>query len=983
MRRIKIALIGLVIAVIFFTAGGFFVAPPLLKALLLKSISERFHREVSIGKIDFNPYTFAVKLTGLTVKERGSSDTFLSFEELFCDVEVMPLFKKIIALQALRIKKPYLKIDRLDEKTFNFSDIIEVKEEKAQKEEEVFRFAMNSIVITDGSLDVWDGPKKTKHAITEVNLTVPFISNLPRHMETNVQAMLSLKVDGAPYIIQGKTKPFADSLETIFDINIKDLDIPHYLAYAPLKPNFKLLSAYLDVKARLSFMHYKKGPPGLTITGDMSLKKLAVNDLQNKPVIRLPALNLSIADLEPFAQRVYLSKVSLESPSIHVERFEDGRLSIESLLPAKKDELPAGPATAAPKTKEPQQQFKADIDSLQVTKGRLSFHDRSVADTKPMLIENLELKGEGISLEKGKSSKFSLSCVLNKKGNVALDGLIGMNPISSQAKVSLKNVDITHFQPYFTEKVKITVTGGALTVNGNISLQQAEGKGLSATFTGGASLDRFISVDKLNGEDFLKWNSLFFSKMQIGYNPTNISIEGVSLSDFYARVIIHQDGTLNIREAFTGETTKTEAPPPIAEKAAKTDQAEKVDVATQKKEEPIPIKIDTVTLQNGKIDFKDLWIKPNHAAILEEIGGRISGLSSQVNTMADIDLRGKFDRYAPLEITGKINPLREDLYVDLKVRFKDMELSPVTPYSGKYIGYAIEKGKLSFDLQYLINKRKLDSQNNIFIDQFTLGNRIESPDATKLPVRLAIALLKDRNGQIKLDIPVTGSLDDPQFSVWKIVLKILGNLLAKAATAPFALIGAMFGGGEELGYIEFDYGRESVTGASAKKVDTIAKALRDRPSLRVDIQGFVDIEKDREGLKQQTLERKVKAQKLKELAKKESAATSIDDVKIEPKEYEKYLRLAYKAEKFPKPKTAMILDKTLPVPEMEKLMYTNIVIKDDDLRLLATRRTIQVKDTLLKAGQVDSGRVFAIEPKSLTPEKKEKFRDSRVEFKLK
>jgi hypothetical protein len=251
-------------------------------------------------------------------------------------------------------------------------------------------------------------------------------------------------------------------------------------------------------------------------------------------------------------------------------------------------------------------------------------------------------------------------------------------------------------------------------------------------------------------------------------------------------------------------------------------------------------------------------------------------------------------------------------------------------------------------------------------------------------VKLAIALLKDRRGQIKLDIPVTGSLDDPQFSVWRIVIKVLVNLLSKAATAPFALLGSLFGsGGEELGYVEFDYGRDLITEANMKKIDTLAKALQEKPLLRLDITGYVDVERDREGLKQYLLQKKVKTQKLKDLLKNSSDSIIVDEVKIEPQEYEKYLRLAYKAEKFPKPRTTIGFEKTIPVEEMEKLMLTNTEVKDEDLRSLAAQRSTRVKDAILKTGAVEAGRLFVVEPKSLTPEKKEKLKESRVDFTLK
>jgi hypothetical protein len=286
-------------------------------------------------------------------------------------------------------------------------------------------------------------------------------------------------------------------------------------------------------------------------------------------------------------------------------------------------------------------------------------------------------------------------------------------------------------------------------------------------------------------------------------------------------------------------------------------------------------------------------------------------------------------------------------------------------------------------LKYLIVKRKLESQNSIFFDQFTFGEKVESATATKLPVKLAVALLKDRKGEIKLDLPVTGSLDDPKFSVWGVILKILMNLISKAATSPFSLLGAAFGGGEELSYIEFDYGSTVISESGTKKLNTIAKALNDRPSLKMDIEGHVDMEKDREGLKQYFFNKKLKTQKLNEIVKKGQAAVPVDEVKIEPAEYGKYLKMAYKEEKFPKPKNVIGMAKDIPPPEMEKLMLTHIEIKEGDLRTLASQRSMKVRDAILKSRQVEPERVFVLEPKSLSPAKKDKIKDSRVDFKLK
>lgn len=223
--------------------------------------------------------------------------------------------------------------------------------------------------------------------------------------------------------------------------------------------------------------------------------------------------------------------------------------------------------------------------------------------------------------------------------------------------------------------------------------------------------------------------------------------------------------------------------------------------------------------------------------------------------------------------------------------------------------------------------------------------QVDSPDATKLPVRLAVSLLKDRQGDITLDLPVTGSLDDPKFSVWGVVLDIVKNLLVKAATSPFALLGSLVGGGEELSYLEFDAGTAALGAGAEERLKKIATLLTDRPALKIEIAGRVDPEQDRQGLTRLLFERKVKAQKLADLVKRGESAMSADDVTVEPAEFPTYLKQAYKKEDIPgKPTNFLGFAKDIPEAEMEQLMLGAIMVGDDDLRQLAQRRAQTVKD---------------------------------------
>jgi hypothetical protein len=387
-------------------------------------------------------------------------------------------------------------------------------------------------------------------------------------------------------------------------------------------------------------------------------------------------------------------------------------------------------------------------------------------------------------------------------------------------------------------------------------------------------------------------------------------------------------------------------------------------------------------LQGGNVNFSDFFIKPNYTANLTGFQGTISELKPE--TPGDIEIHAKLDNAAPVDIVGKINPLAKDLYLDIKVDATDIDLSPMSPYSGRYVGYGIERGKLTFNVQYKVENRKLSAQNKIILNQLTFGERVESPDATKLPVLLAVALLKDRNGVMDINLPIGGSLDDPQFSVGGIVWQIIVNILVKAVTSPFALLGAAFGGGggEELSFIEFDYGRATIPQAAEAKLKNIATAMSNRPAVKLDISGRVDPINDIVGLKQASIERKMKAQKLRDLVRQGTAPKSVDDVQIDKAEYERYLKAAYSDESFPKPRNLIGLAKDLPVAEMEGLMLKNATATDDDLRELANRRAQAVRDRLISLGQVTVDRVFIVASKPAAEDEKSKAKASRVDFSL-
>ena len=275
------------------------------------------------------------------------------------------------------------------------------------------------------------------------------------------------------------------------------------------------------------------------------------------------------------------------------------------------------------------------------------------------------------------------------------------------------------------------------------------------------------------------------------------------------------------------------------------------------------ISIGAIVITNTAVSFTDRSLKPNVNMAIQQVSGTISGLSSEQLQHADIKLDAKVDGVGPVDITGTINPFSGTQTNDMKISVKDVDLTPASPYSGKFAGYRIAEGKLNLDLAYELVGKKLESKNVITLDQFTFGEKVNSPDATHLPVRLAIAILKDRDGKIVLDVPIEGSLDDPKFRIGKVVARAIVNILEKVATSPFSLLGALFGGGgEELGYQDFAAGSAELTAPDKQKLDTLVKGLYARPALQLEISGSVDPDGDREGLQRAALDREIRTQDL-------------------------------------------------------------------------------------------------------------------------
>jgi flagellar motor protein MotB len=605
------------------------------------------------------------------------------------------------------------------------------------------------------------------------------------------------------------------------------------------------------------------------------------------------------------------------------------------------------------------------VEDVDLDNFTIDVEDRQPATPVRLLFEALHFHTSQVSSTLEQPLPIDLSFHLNETGKAALKGTVAIEPLSVKMDVSLADIALKPFQPYLSPFVQFNVGGGALMLTGQTHYQSTSKTEPMVTYAGSIGVSKLALVDPNSSQSFLRWDALAFKGLSLNVEPTSITLQEVALIKPAVVLSIDQDGSSNMKRLFA---------PPGQSDEQRTEDEERVTEETSAP--PLPVQIDTVRIDNLQLKLADRSITPHVTTKIEEFSGTIKGLSSEQLAKADVDLAGKVDRYAPFRIQGQINPLSEDAYTDLKVSFKNLALTTVSPYSGKFAGYPIKKGKLSLDLTYKLSEKELVGENKVLVDQITMGKWIEGPDATSLPIPLALALLKDRKGQIDIDLPVRGNLDDPDFSYGGIIWNALVNLIVTVATSPFSIVGGLVGGNsDDLQFVAFLAGADELSPAEQEKLAALGKALAERPGLRLDITGAADPDMDVRALAEAKLLTQLKKAKfVQQSPSGDQASASVELLELTQEEEAEYLMQLYvkkfgalpisKVEGMPKAQETGSEGKSsqaLTVAEMKAKLLEGIFLDEGQLRVLAQQRAQQIRDYLIQEGKVQDNQVFLVE----------------------
>lgn len=723
----------------------------------------------------------------------------------------------------------------------------------------------------------------------------------------------------------------------------------------------------------------------------MVLERLLLS--QGKPQLAsIQKIELTQGLVDLARQSVNIGKLAVTQPRVGVERAADGRWMYEGWLKAPARSAPVTAPAQAP-TGRPEPPWTVMLGELALNGGNITFQDK--ASSRPVNVElsALQVQARNFSPQGKTPSPLSVSVRVRSgqtdPGTLDFRGTAGLLPLAAQGQLTAADIPLHAFEPYFGDALNIDLLRADASFRGRVRYAQAPA-GPSLKVTGDSSLDDFRanSVQLRGGqaavaapglqmaEELLSWRALNLRGLDVTMSPgtgTKVDVRETTLSDFFARIIINETGRINLQDVVKASvpagTTSTMAAAPSATVTAAAPAATGASAGAG----PAPvISFGPVNLTGGKVLFSDRFVKPNYSANLTELNGKLSAFSSVSPEgspqLADLELRGRAEGTASLEVLGKLNPLARPLALDIKGKVRDLELPPLSPYAIKYAGHGIERGKLSLDVAYLVKPDgQLTATNRLVLNQLNFGDPVAGAPAS-LPVKLAVALLADRNGMIDIDLPISGSLNDPQFALGPVIFKIIVNIIGKALTAPFSLLASAFGGGgDELSVVNFSPGLAVLEPDARKGLDKVAQALADRPALRMTVVGTASLEVERDAVKRERLKQLVAGEKRREAVRSGSTATAA--VTVSAAEYPALLKEAYRRADIKKPRNAIGMAKEMTQAEMEELLLANMVVTEDTVRELAVQRGVAVRD-YLAAQKLPLDRLYLGAAKSIPPEAK-------------
>jgi len=933
---------GVALVLICYSLLGFLILPGIAQRIANQQLAAYATVPASLQRIEFNPFSLELSLFGLRIGEQD--DRQLAFERLFLDLQWDSLWQRTLHLANVELIEPDVEVRFAEDGTLNLSRLFEVPESEPTTSEggDIFPLRMDRLQLAGGRLAFLDQRPSEPIALVYDSLDFKLHNLATRSDGSDGSAEARLTASGPSggrIDWQGdiSLQPLTSSGQLqISDLQLKDL-WPYVRDAVPLtlkdgslqfSTNYRLdLSD--DLALRLENAKAALGP-------------LALDSPDGHKLIRMERLELSETSLDLARQQISIGKLRSRNLETWAAREADGELDWQKLFASTSDKTDADAPATDDTAKGANVPWQVLLRDAQLRDYRVHLVDRVPDDEVALELGPLDLNiSEFDSLG---TSPFSLELEtgVGKQGAIQANGQLQMSPVSGKLAVTTRDIDLRIAQAYLSPLVHLEVRSGLLASELEVELKSTEP--LAFSVRGSVDATQLHTLDTINNRDFVKWQRLQLSGLDYQH-PSGLTIERVDLSQPYARFIINPDLSTNINDLL------------VERSEAGDDNAQ-----AQDSSEPLAIRIGGIAIADGSANFADFSLRPPFVTAIQSLNGDIGTLDNRAQKAASVNVAGKVDQYAPVSIKGSLTPFDPLQSLDIATSFRQVELTTLTPYSGKFAGYRIRKGRLNLDLHYRIEQGRLNAENKVVLEQLQLGEKVDSPDAVDLPVRLAVALLKDSKGTISIELPVQGNLNDPQFSVMPIVWQTLRNLVVRAARAPFKFIAGLAGGSDaDLSHVGFEPASSELDSEARKRLDTLASALKQRPALRLEVEGMSAAAVDGALLAEQRLQQEFRETQYRILQRRgDKVPADASQIQVEAEDEAALLEGIYRSRlKQQPPAEWRELDDEERAAQMRKAVLDSWRDSAALLRRLSRERAAAIKGYLVDVG-LDSERVYLL-----------------------
>ncbi|ARB28916.1 DUF748 domain-containing protein [Pseudomonas tolaasii] len=947
---------ALLTALALYSLLGFLILPGIALRIANQQLANYATTPARIERIELNPFSLELTLWGLKIGEPGKEQ--VGFERLYANLQIDSLWTRALHLADVQLDQP--KTEVLFDKSgqLNLAQLFKLPPSEptpTDPDAKPFPLRIDSIKLAGGYVhfqdlrpsepieflyDKLDFELKNLSTLPEDNADMTLVAAGPEGGQIDWKGNFSL----VPITSEGTLKVTDGKMKAWW---------PYVRDAVPLVLENGVLNFSTDYKFSLA----KETELNLTNTA-ASIAPFAIKAPDGRPLVRLERLDVSDTTVDLAKQQVVVGKIRSNKLETWAAREADGQLDWQKLFasqpskPAKKPEPVTAPATAdSPKAEPaaPSKPWQVLLKDVQLRNYQVHLADRQVKPEVALELGPLNVDVQNFDSLNGSPFNLKVDSGLGKQGKIQATGEVNLNPVSAKLKVNTQDIDLRVAQAYISPFIRLELRSGMLGSNLDVNLKSTEP--LALQVTGRAQVDQLHTLDTLKTRDFVKWQRLVLEGVNYQHGDS-LSIDKVNLLQPYARFMINDDRTTNVDDLLIPQPADTGAKSAAAKPAAGKDK-------------PLGIHIGQIAINDGSANFADFSLTPNFATAIQQLNGQIGTIDSRQAKPASVDIKGKVDRYAPVTIKGSVNPFDPMAALDIATSFKRVELTTLTPYSGKFAGFRIRKGRLNLDLHYVITKGQLKAENKVVVEQLQLGEKVDSADAVDLPIRLAIALLKDTDGKISIELPVSGDLNNPQFSVMPIVWQTLRNLVVRAATAPFKFIGGLItgGGSEDLGNVSFAAGSSELSKDAEGALNTLAKALKERPTLRLEIEGTAAASSDGPFIAAERLEREYQYNYYKILQRRGDKVPAQASLLVVPeKEKAPLLEGIYRTRLKQQPPAEW---KDLSSDDRTAKLRDGLIkfwgASDVLLRQLGQDRASAIKDYLVDKGQLEDDRVYFID----------------------